>query len=374
MSVATTQTERDILTDTCGTYTLEELYAAVEAAGNDVTSRDDGQTIVHGATDTRWKRRVRGALQSMKKDGRARRVGDSMWVLDGTPAAPQRALLVSLNGTHRDVELRLSDAASLLRDLDEPADLILTDPPYGLGVGTGTKTDTGARTYARDDSRVMRGYVDVPSNAYRDFTATWICAAAGALRPGGYLAVVTGPQQAAYVQVAAEDAGLTYVNAIAVGKVFALRTTRRFAHSHWTVTVMCAGPLNSPTRVFTPPPDLPLARSGVPYPLDQWEIGSVGRADAARGALRYPNSLPVRMVDRLVGAFTRAGHPDLVCDPFVGGGTTALVALQRHLRFVGGDLNPSALAFTAARISRALHAQQEAQTPARPSAEQQLLW
>lgn len=323
-----------------------------------------GKDVIHGASDTRWKRRVRGALQTLKKEGRARRVGDSMWVLDGTPAAPRRAVLVSLTGAHGDVELRLGDAATLLRDLDEPADLILTDPPYGLGVGTGVKTDTGARTYARDASRVVGGYVDVPANAYRDFTATWVSAAAQALRPGGYLAVVTGPQQAAWVQVAAEDAGLTYVNAIAVGKVFALRTTRRFAHSHWTVTVMCSGPLSSPARTFTPPPDLPLARSGATYPLDHWEIGSVGRADAARGALRYPNTLPVPMVDRLVGAFTRPGHPDLVCDPFVGGGTTALVALRRRLRFIGGDVNPSALAFTAARVSRALHEEQNARPPA----------
>lgn len=374
MAQVTTQTERDVLTETHGTYTLEELYAAVEAAGPHVTHRDDGQDVVHGLSDTRWKRRVRGALQTLKKDGRARRVGDSMWVLDGTPTSPRRALLVSLSGTHSQVELRLSDAESLLRGLDEPADLILTDPPYGLGVGTGTKTDTGARTYARDSSRVMGGYIDVPSNAYRDFTATWITAAAGALRPGGYLAVVTGPQQAAYVQVAAEDAGLTYVNAIAVGKIFGLRTTRRFAHSHWTVTVMCSGQLNSPARVFTPPPDLPTARSGALYPLDHWEIGSVGRADAARGALRYPNSLPVRMVDRLVGAFTRPEQSDLVCDPFVGGGTTALVALQRRLRFIGGDLNPSALAFTAARISRELHSQQDAAAGAPLGNGQQQLW
>ena len=58
---------------------------------------------------------------------------------------------------------------------------------------------------------------------YAEFTATWITAAAAALRPGGYLAVVTGAQQAARVQVTAEDAaGLTYVNSQS-----ALNTRRR---------------------------------------------------------------------------------------------------------------------------------------------------
>ena len=351
------RTERDLLTATAGIYTLEQIYAAVEAAGAEVTSRDDGDRLVHGVSDTRWKRRVRGALQTLKREGTARRAGDSVWIIDGIPAAPHAAVLVSLSGTHRDVELRLARATDLLAGLDEPVALLCCDPPYGLGVGSGA-ADTGARVYQRDPTRVMPGYVDVEPSAYREFTTEWVSAAAAALRPGGYLAVVTGPQQAAHVQVAAEDAGLTYVNSLAVGKVFALRTTRRFAHAHWTVTLMCRGPLTSARRVFTAPADLPKARSGRDYPLDLWEIGSVGRADVRSGELRYPNSLPVVLVDRLVGALTRPAGPDLtpdlVCDPVLGGGTTALVALRRGLRFIGGDVNPAALAFSASRLSRAL--------------------
>ncbi|GEL46606.1 methyltransferase [Cellulomonas hominis] len=275
-------------------------------------------------------------------------------MLDGDPAAPAAAVLVSLDGAHGQVELHLSAAADLLAQLDEPPALICVDPPYGLGVGRGTRHDVGARTYGRDNGQVVPGYVDVDPGAYREFTSQWVDAAARALTPGGYLAAITGPQQAAWVQVAAEDAGLTYVNSLAVGRVFALRTTRRFAHAHWTVTIMCSGPLRSPARIFTPPPDLPRARSGAHYPLDLWPIGDVGRADARPGQPRYANSLPVPLVDRVVGALTRPATParrDLVCDPFVGGGTTALVALRRGLRFIGGDLNPRALGFTAARLS-----------------------
>lgn len=345
-------TEREVLDGIAGVFTLAELYAAIEAA--DLTERDNGNDVVHGRSDTRWRRRVRGTLQTLKREGRARRVGESMWVLDGQPEAPRAAVLVSLSGQHGDIDLRLTEAAQLLAELDEPADLILTDPPYGLGVNKGYQHDTGARIYGRDGGQVVAGYQDVDAANYRTFTREWISAASNAVRPGGYLAVVTGPQQAAWVQVSAEDAGLTYVNSLAVGKIFALRTTKRFAHAHWTVTVMCQGPLTSSRRVFTPPPDLPKARSGVDYPLDLWEIGSVGRADANRGEVRYSNTLPVRLVDRLVGALTRDVTDvsrDLVVDPFVGGGTTALVALRRGLRFIGGDVNPGALAFTARRLT-----------------------
>jgi DNA modification methylase len=345
----TVRTEADLLRSLGGRFTLEELYAAVEAA--DLTQRDDGETVIHGRSDTRWKRRVRGALVTMGRQGRARHAGDRTWILDGTPEAPRRAVLVSLSGGG-DIDLRLRSAAQLLRELDEPADLIVADPPWGLGVGRGVRQDTGHRTYARNHGRVVAGYQDVDPHEYRDFTGRWIEAAASALRPGGHLAVITGPQQSAWVQTAAEDAGLSYVNSIAVGKYFPLRTTRRFAHAHWRVTVMCQGPLSSKLRVFIPPPDLPLATTGATYPQDLWLASSVGRADARPGQLRYSNSLPVRLVNRVVGAFTQAG--DLLVDPFLGGGTSALVALLRGLRFVGGDTNEYSLAFSAHRISREL--------------------
>lgn len=354
--VTAVRTERDLLSVRRGVYTLEQLYGAVHADG--ATGRDDGDRVIHGVSDTRWKRRVRGALQTLKRQGRARRVGDSCWILEGTPDRPARALLVTLGGHHADIELRLAEAREVLTSLDEPVDLVCTDPPYGLGVGTGPRHDTGARVYGRDATAVVDGYVDVPAHAYRQFTTEWVAAAAAAIRPGGYLAAVTGPQQAAYVQVAAEDAGLEYMNVLAIGKVFPLRTTRKFAHAHWSAVLMCKGPVTSLRRVFTPPPDLPKARSGVDYPLDHWEIGSVGRADARPGQRRYPNSLPVTLVDRLVGALTRPVErgkaPDVVCDPFLGGGTTALVALRRGLRFIGSDVNPAAVAFTAARLSEDL--------------------
>jgi DNA modification methylase len=353
----TAATERELLATLVGTFTLDELYAAVERA--DLTSRDDGHAIVKGKTDTRWKHRVRGALQGLKAKGRAARAGDRVWVIEGPTSAPSRAVMVSLSGTRGDIELRLQRAADLLADLDDPADLILADPPYGLGVGT-QAWDRITHAYGRDDARVVGGYEDVDPARYRDFTSEWVAAAAPALRPGGQLAVVTGPQQAAWTQVAAEDAGLTYVNSITVAASFPMRTTRRFAHAHWTVTVMCRGRLDSDRRVFNPPPELPRAKSGRDYPLDVWPADVVGRGHAKPGELRYSNSLPEMLVRMLVRAFTRPAEdtdtPDHVVDPFLGGGTTALVCALLGLRFTGGDVNPRSLAFGARRLSRALGA------------------
>jgi DNA modification methylase len=170
--------------------------------------------------------------------------------------------------------------------------------------------------------------------------------AVAALRPAGQLAVITGPQRAAVVQCAAENAGLTWVTSIVARREFPLATLRRPASAHWTITVLCRAALRNRKRVFNPPRDLPAARSGHPYPLDWWADGN-GRADRPR-LVRYDNSLPLPMVLRLVRAFSDAGEH--VVDPFVGGGTTAIACWQTGRRFTGGDVNPHAARFTAARL------------------------
>jgi len=234
----------------------------------------------------------------------------------------------------------VQDAVALLRSLDEPADLVLCDPPYALGRGAGHFA--GCR---RDQAKVLEGYVDVDPSAYAEFSLRWITAAAAILRHGGQLAVVTGPQQACHVQCAAEHAGLTWVSQVVARKAFPLLTSRRPSCAHWCVTVMCRGALSNPTRVFNPPADLPTAASGADYPLDWWQTN--GRADRP-GLLRYDNALPLPLVTRLVRAFSDPG--ELVVDPMLGSGTTPIAAHLAGRRFVGGDLNPAAVRFAAARL------------------------
>ena len=202
---------------------------------------------------------------------------------------------------------------ALLAELEEPIDLVLCDPPWALRRGSGHFADGNG--YRRDHTRVVPGYVDIDVERYLEFTHGWVTQAAAALRPAGQLAVITGPQRAAIVQHAAENARLTWFSSIVARREFPLATLRRPASAHWTITVMCSGALGNPRRVFNPPRDLPAARSGHPYPLDWWAEGN-GRADRAR-LLRYDNSLPLPLVLRLVQAFSDPGEH--VVDPFVGG-------------------------------------------------------
>lgn len=348
------RTERDVIETLAGcSVTVDAIYQACEHAG--VTTRDRGDQVVHGASDTRSRRRARGVLQTLRRAGRARRVADGTWLIVGTPAKPLGLLLV-IDGDPSRMELVLSSAEELLAACDEPPTLILADPPWGLGINRTQRPerDNGERTYNRNSDCVVGGYRDVDPAEYAEFSQRWISAAARVLPAGGYLAIITGPGQSARVQLCAEEEGLTFLNQIVVPRTFALPTSRRFSHSHTVATILCAGAEGSRTRFFHVPDDLPKARSGRDYPLDVWsDLGKHER----RGLVRYPTMLHPAIPARLISALTPGPEnggvawESLVVDPFLGGGQTAVSARALRRRFLGGDVNPRALRLTAARLA-----------------------
>ena len=324
-----------------GTYTLAQLYALCEEGADIHRSEGVAPPTPQHPSDTRWKRRVRGALMNLKRSGRAKRIGRSCWLLAGSVEQPRTLLLVAPGGHDTQIELHVSDAVQLLREIEEPVDLVLCDPPYGLGWD---KRAT-RHQYARNEQQVLDGYQDVAPDRYMEFSHRWIAAAAAALRPGGQLVIVNGPQRAAHVQLAAEEQGLHWVCTIAARRGFIAASTRRPSPAHWAITVMCRGRVEHTRRVFNAPRDLPPSQAGNPYPLDWWpENGCANRP----GLLRYATELPERLVRRLILSFSDPGEH--VCDPMLGGGRVAFACWGLGRRFTGGDINPKAVQYTAARL------------------------
>lgn len=70
-----------------------------------------------------------------------------------------------------------------------------------------------------------------------------------------------------------------------------------------------------------------------------WQYGATGRGQSGSvdlEATEHPARFPLRLADDVVRCFSPPGG--LVCDPFVGSGTTAVSAAKHGRRFVGGDL------------------------------------
>ena len=96
--------------------------------------------------------------------------------------------------------------------------------------------------------------------------------------------------------------------------------------------------------------------------LDVWEIPS---ESATR--VGHPAPFPVELPSRLINLYTYKG--DLVLDPFVGSGTTAVAAVRTGRRYVGYDLDEAYIRLAETRVDteRQRLAVEEADSPQRVS-------
>ena len=84
------------------------------------------------------------------------------------------------------------------------------------------------------------------------------------------------------------------------------------------------------------------------YQPRHWFINSLSSPGAEKDA--HPWQKPLGNVAYYLERFSEAG--ELVCDPFLGGGTTAVAAQQAGRRFIGCDVDPGAVEATLARLRR----------------------
>jgi DNA modification methylase len=80
--------------------------------------------------------------------------------------------------------------------------------------------------------------------------------------------------------------------------------------------------------------------------LDVWEI----RPERAR-RVQHPAPFPVELPERLLRLYTYVD--DVVLDPFLGSGSTAVAAVQNGRHYVGFDTDPDYVAIAEARVAEA---------------------
>ncbi|MGQ0793164.1 MAG: DNA-methyltransferase [Deltaproteobacteria bacterium] len=74
-------------------------------------------------------------------------------------------------------------------------------------------------------------------------------------------------------------------------------------------------------------------------PTDVWQIPKVtsGTNRSSRERMPHPAQFPIALIDRIVKASSNPN--EIVLDPFLGSGTTAIVALSNGRKFVGFEIN-----------------------------------
>ena len=92
-------------------------------------------------------------------------------------------------------------------------------------------------------------------------------------------------------------------------------------------------------------------------PSDVWEFPKVTSGEKRSSKERTPHlaQFPLAVVDRIVKACS--SEYDVILDPFMGSGTTALAALRNHRQVVGFEISREYCELISTRIQRYIRQQ-----------------
>lgn len=230
---------------------------------------------------------------------------------------------------------------------DASVDLVIADPPYGLGKDYGNDSD---HRYGED---------------YLAFSRRWIDAVLPKLKSSGSLYVFLtwqhSPEVFSYLKTR-----LRMINEIIWDRRVPSMggSTRKFSSVHDNIGLFAGSrdyyfdldsiriPYDAQTKkarsrsIFVGKKWLEMGYN----PKDLWSVSRLHRQDAERAD--HPTQKPLAIIERMILASSPQGG--LVLDPFLGSGTTAAAAAVHGRRFVGFELNSDYLAIARERVAAAI--------------------
>jgi site-specific DNA-methyltransferase (adenine-specific) len=228
------------------------------------------------------------------------------------------------SSTENVVDLRTAECLALLGTLpDESVDLVVTDPAYSgmnrhLKLGRGRIVGDYRGGAGGGDGKWFTEFQDDP----KTFGA-FLAECHRVLKPGRHLYVMFDSYSLLSLGPLVRD-HFELKNVILWDKML-LGMGHYFRRRHELVVFASKGRRKLNRR------DLP----------DVWRIRRLLRAP-------YPTQKPVELFRAMICGSTEPGF--LVCDPFMGSGSSAIAALQHGCRFVGGDLSERAVTLARERV------------------------
>jgi len=234
----------------------------------------------------------------------------------------------------------------LERVANASVDLVVADPPYGLG-----------KDYGNDSDRLG-------VQEYFAWSQRWIDAVLPKLKANGSLYVFLtwqhSPEVFSYLKT-----HMAMVNEIIWDRRVPSMggSTRKFSSVHDNIGYFAKSrdyyfdvdavriPYDAETKkarsrsIFVGAKWLEVGYN----PKDVWSVSRLHRQHSEREA--HPTQKPLEVVERMVLASCPPGG--VVLDPFMGSGTTAVAALRHGRRFVGYELNPDYFAIVEKRVAEA---------------------
>ncbi|MHA1731316.1 MAG: DNA-methyltransferase [Promethearchaeota archaeon] len=193
-------------------------------------------------------------------------------------------------------------------------DLVIADPPFGI------QFDGKGSQYNRDSDLVFDGYHEVDGK-YDEFTWAWISRLPKIMKETASGYIFSGWTNLVDVLVALRKAKLEVVNHIIWKYQFGVFTRKKFVTSHYHVLLIVKNQKKYFFNKFEH------------YPLDVWDIPRKYR----RGERKNGTKLPEAVVERCINFSSAPG--DLIFDPFMGNGSTAVCARKWYRHYLGFEKN-----------------------------------
>jgi site-specific DNA-methyltransferase (adenine-specific) len=240
--------------------------------------------------------------------------------------------------------LYLGDATDVMSKMsDQSVDLIFADPPYRLSNG-GISVQNGRQVSVDKGDWDRSGGV----NSDHEFNSRWLSQCLRLLKPNGTI-WVSGTYHSIYsCGFAMQKLGFRILNEVSWFKPNASPnlSRRMFTASH--ETLIWASKSSKSKHIFNY--DEMRGEDGltdrfkntgkqmrtvweIDYELDVWAIPTTPAREKTQG--RHPTQKPLALLERIVRASSNPG--DMILDPFLGSGTTAVAAINNGRRVIGVD-------------------------------------
>ncbi|MBN1329884.1 MAG: site-specific DNA-methyltransferase [Candidatus Heimdallarchaeota archaeon] len=197
-------------------------------------------------------------------------------------------------------------------------DLVIADPPFGI------KFDGKGAQYNRKSEFVVKGYNEISQDNYLDFSKAWIEAIYPVLKETGSVYIFSGWTNLKDILIAIDEVGFHTVNHLIWKYQFGVFTKRKYVTSHYHILFV----VKDPKKYFFNKVDN--------YPEDVWEI----KREYLPGEKKNSTKLPEQLVEKLL--LYSSIENDVVLDPFMGNGTTAVACVKFNRKYVGFEINPHA--------------------------------
>lgn len=249
------------------------------------------------------------------------------------------------------IQADLFDVLPLMPDAF--ADLIIIDPPYNLAKDfNGTKF----KSMSNDD--------------YENYLRSWFGKVCDKLKPDGSLYLCGDWKSTAAMQRVIEESGLTILNRITWQREkgrgaktnwkngmediwFAVKNPKNYYFN--VEAVMMKRKVIAPYRVDGVAKDWMETEEGnfrITYPSNFWDDISIPFWSMPENT-DHPTQKPEKLIAKLILASSEPG--DVVFDPFLGSGTTSVVAKKLERIYCGVELNEEYCLFAAKRLKTANH-------------------